>query len=84
MTDTRLKVFCTVAEFLSFSKAASVLGISQPAVTKHIAHLEQEIGAALFLRIGHNIILTEKGEELLDIAREILKLYNSIDSIKGL
>lgn len=82
MTDTRLQVFCTVAETLSFSKTAMLLGISQPAVTKHIAILEKEIGSALFLRIGVKVIMTQKGEEFLLIAKEIIALYQSFDSLK--
>ena len=50
MTDNRLKVFCEAAECLNFSKAAAALGISQPAVSKHIAKLEEELGCALFVR----------------------------------
>ncbi|MDD2294148.1 MAG: LysR family transcriptional regulator [Bacteroidales bacterium] len=82
MTDTRLQVFCTVAETLSFSKAAMLMGMSQPAVSKHIAILEKEIGSALFLRIGISVMLTEKGREFLKIAKEILTLYQSFDSLK--
>ncbi|NLD21797.1 MAG: LysR family transcriptional regulator, partial [Bacteroidales bacterium] len=48
MTDKRLQVFCAVAETLSFSEAARITGISQPAVSKHIAQIEEEIGSALF------------------------------------
>ncbi|MDD2595650.1 MAG: LysR family transcriptional regulator [Bacteroidales bacterium] len=84
MTDTRLQVFCTVAEQLSFSKAAKILGISQPAVTKHISRLEQEIGSALFVRISNTVLLTEIGEAFYKKSYEILKLYQSIDSLKYL
>ncbi|MBP5693171.1 MAG: LysR family transcriptional regulator, partial [Bacteroidales bacterium] len=83
MTDNRLKVFCEAAECLNFSKAAAALGISQPAVSKHIAKLEEELGYALFVRYDKSIILTEKGEQLLKIARSILDKYAEIDSLKG-
>ncbi|MBQ7222611.1 MAG: LysR family transcriptional regulator [Bacteroidales bacterium] len=82
MTDNRLKVFCTVADTLSFSKAAALLGISQPAVSKNIAVLEAEIGGALFIRINKTLILTDKGKQLLTIASSILEEYSKIDSIK--
>ena len=82
MTDNRLKVFCEAAECLNFSKAAAALGISQPAVSKHIAKLEEELGCALFVRYDKSIILTEKGEQLLKIARSILDKYSEIDSLK--
>lgn len=83
MTDNRLKVFCEAAECLNFSKAAAALGISQPAVSKHIAKLEEELGCALFVRYDKSLILTEKGEQLLKIARSILDKYAEIDSLKG-
>ena len=82
MTDNRLKVFCTVADTLSFSKAALILGISQPAVSKNIAALEEELGGALFLRINKTLILTDKGKQLLTIATAILEEYSKIDSIR--
>lgn len=82
MTDNRLKVFCEAAECLNFSKAAAALGISQPAVSKHIAKLEEELGCALFVRYDKSIILTEKGGQLLKIARSILDKYSEIDSLK--
>ncbi|MBO7372347.1 MAG: LysR family transcriptional regulator, partial [Bacteroidales bacterium] len=53
------------------------------AVSKHIAKLEEELGCALFVRYDKSIILTEKGEQLLKIARSILDKYAEIDSLKG-
>ena len=82
MTDNRLRVFCEAAECLNFSKAAAALGISQPAVSNHIAKLEEELGCALFVRYDKNLILTEKGEQLLKIARSILDKYSEINSLK--
>ena len=78
MTDFRLQVFKTVAERLSFTRAAEELCISQPAVTKHIRELEKQIGGALFVRSSGRIALTEKGELLLKHAREILASYRSM------
>lgn len=83
MTDKRLEVFCTLAEQLSFSRTAKLTGISQPAVTKHITILEQEMGSALFLRLGSSVMLTPKGEELYKKAKEILDLYKSLEAIKS-
>ena len=82
MTDQRLLVFTTLAGNLSFSETARQLGISQPAVTKHIAALEQEIGSALFVRYGRSVALTEKGLALKQIAEKILEGYASIDFLK--
>ena len=82
MTDKRLQVFTVAARQLSFSKTAKIMGISQPAVSKHIALLEKELGGALFLRISQTLVLTKKGEQLLEIADKILALYQSIDNLK--
>ena len=82
MTDKRLLVFSTLARTLSFGETARLLGISQPAVSKHVAALEAEIGAALFVRYGRSVALTDKGRALLQIASGILEGYAAIDRIK--
>ena len=82
MTDKRLLVFTTLARTLSFGETAHLLGISQPAVSKHIAALEAEIGAALFVRYGRSVNLTDKGLSLLQISEKILAGYAEIDNIK--
>ena len=60
--DYRDVVFLSVAENLSFSKAAVELFISQPAVTKHIKELESKLNTALFERKGNKIYLTKAGK----------------------
>ena len=50
MTMTQIRCFLEVAECLSFSAAAEKLYVSQPSVSRHILHLEQELGFALFRR----------------------------------
>lgn len=82
MTDKRLLVFTTLARSLSFSETARQLGISQPAVSKHVAALEAEIGAALFVRYGRTVALTGKGLALKQIAEKILEGYAQIETIK--
>jgi len=67
-----LQAFVAVAEQGSFSRATEVLFITQPAVSKRIAALEQQLGTRLFDRIGHRVALTEAGEALLPRARDIL------------
>lgn len=78
MTDFRLKVFKTVADRLSFTKAAAELLISQPAVTKQINELERLLGKPLFLRHGNRISLTDDGVRLLEYANRILALYGEL------
>jgi DNA-binding transcriptional LysR family regulator len=82
MTDKRLLVFTILARTLSFSETARQTGISQPAVSKHIAALEAEIGAALFVRYGRSVALTDKGRALIEIAEKILDGYAQIENIK--
>ena len=77
--DFRLKVFKTVAEQLSFTKASKILFVSQPAVTKHINELEKQFGKALFNRHGNSISLTKEGEVCLDYANKIIALYESLE-----
>jgi DNA-binding transcriptional LysR family regulator len=66
-----LHAFAQVAEAGSFSRAAERLHLTQPAVSKRVALLEQQLGAELFDRIGRNVTLTEAGEALLPHAKVI-------------
>lgn len=75
MFDFRLKVFYTVAQKLSFTKAAQSLFITQPAVTKHIRELEQQLSVGLFRRNGNSIALTPAGQLLLKHAQKIQEAY---------
>ena len=59
-------VFFEVARNLSFSKAADLLFISQPAISKHIKNLEHEYNIHLFERKGNSILLTREGEILYE------------------
>jgi DNA-binding transcriptional LysR family regulator len=79
MLDFRLKVFYTVARRLSFTKAAEELFISQPAVTKHIHELEQQLGMALFERIGNKIKITRAGQVMLKHADDIFTSYRNLE-----
>jgi DNA-binding transcriptional LysR family regulator len=72
MDTQSLHAFVTVAETGSFTAAAEALFITQPAVSKRIAHLEEQLDARLFDRVGRRVQLTEAGEALLPRARRIL------------
>ncbi|MCH2555834.1 MAG: LysR family transcriptional regulator [Alcanivorax sp.] len=72
MDTHSLTVFMAVAENGSFSAAAERLFLTQPAVSKRIAQLEQQLGTRLFDRVGRRIRLTEAGEALLPRARQVL------------
>ena len=79
MNDFRLKVFCSVANNMSFTKAARELGITQPAVSKHIQELEQECGVLLLNRLGNGVELTDAGRLLLQHALEIVESYRRLE-----
>lgn len=61
-----LEAFCVLSETLSFSQTAKILGTAQPAISRKIKCLEQNLGVELFLRSQKQVSLTEKGMELKD------------------
>ena len=67
-----LRAFVTVADEGTVSKAAALLHIAQPALSRQIIDLEAELGLALFHRIGRRVRLTGEGEQLLASGRGIL------------
>jgi len=78
--DFRLKVFYTVAQKLSFTKAANELFITQPAVTKQIKELEHQLNLQLFKRNGNTISLTTGGKLLLQYAERIFHIYTDLET----
>ena len=66
-----LDTFIAIAETGSFSAAGERLHLTQPAVSKRIAALEQQLNARLFDRIGREVSLTEAGRALLPRARQV-------------
>ena len=79
MFDYRLKVFHTTASRLSFTKASEELHISQPAVTKHIKEIENQLGTKLFDRKGTSIQLTQGGKILYEYAEKIRNIYRDLE-----
>lgn len=72
--DTQLlEAFVAVAESNSFSDAAEKIHLTQPAVSKRIALLEEQLNCRLFDRIARSVTLTESGEALLPRANHILQ-----------
>lgn len=74
-----LNTFVQVAEVNSFTKAAEILGYSQPTVSFQIKQLEKELEVQLFERIGHGIFLTKQGETVLRYAQKICKLSREME-----
>jgi DNA-binding transcriptional LysR family regulator len=77
MDINQLEVLVTVARERSFSRAAEVLGRTQPAISQAVRRLEQDIGEKLFDRSSKDGTLTPAGEVLLDHAQQMLNLRNS-------
>lgn len=73
MDKTTLESFVTIAELRSFSKAAEKLHITQPAISKRIANLEQQLNSYLFIRDNKNIELSYSGQVFLQHAQAILQ-----------
>jgi DNA-binding transcriptional LysR family regulator len=87
MADRRLQVFHTVARVMSFTKAAEILHMTQPAVTFQIKQLEDFFNTRLFDRTHNKITLTEAGRTVYDYAEQILELYakmsNDVKELTG-
>ena len=84
--DTQLlEAFIAVAESNSFSNAAEKIHLTQPAVSKRIALLEEQLNCRLFDRIARSVTLTEAGEALLPRANHILQeIAGTIQAINDL
>ncbi len=78
MTLTQLEIFSLVAELRGFTLAAHRLGISQSAVSHAMKSLEQELGVELLRRHSSQVELTDIGEQLLQRARAMLGLANTL------
>ncbi len=76
MTFNQLKYFVTVAECLSFTEAARCLFITQPALSRQISAMEEELGTRLILREHKKLRLTPGGLLLYQRFREILDAYS--------
>jgi DNA-binding transcriptional LysR family regulator len=68
-----LRYFLAVGEALNFRKAAAQLRLAQPALSRQVQDLEEEIGVDLFRRSPRGVTLTAEGKLFLNEAREVLK-----------
>ncbi len=74
-----LTVFLAIAEHGSFSEAGRQLHISQPAVSQIVRGLEKQLGLPLFLRKGRSADLTEAGQVLAPMARELISSAQRVE-----
>lgn len=74
MNTFQLTCFLTVAETLSFAKAAKLLNVTQPAVTHQIHSLEEELNAQLFKRTTRSVEITQEGLLFMNDAKNVLNI----------
>src|ERR1700755_2576624 len=80
-----LRYFFAVAEALNFTKAAAQLRIAQPALSRQVQDLEDEIGVDLLRRSPRGVMLTAAGKLFLEEARDVLKRCDeSVERVRAL
>jgi len=80
-----LRYFLAVAEALNFTKAAALLRVAQPALSRRVQDLEDEIGVDLLKRSPRGVVLTAEGKVFLEKTRQILKLADeSVEQVRAL
>lgn len=75
--------FYAVAKNENITKASKILHISQPAITKQIKNLEQELGFQLFIRTKRGVILTSNGQKVYEQIKEAMKYIKNIENISN-
>ena len=74
MTIAQIKYFVTVAKCLSFTKAAEQLFVSQPALSRHIKNMEEELNIQLFVRTSNGIrLISHPGIRVLSVCYYIYR-----------
>ncbi|MCM2505941.1 LysR substrate-binding domain-containing protein [Aureimonas altamirensis] len=81
MDVTQLKTLIHVAELGSLSKAADRLHVAQPALSRQVRLLEQELGVTLFERHGRGMVVTDVGRDILEHASRILAEMEAIRNV---
>ena len=85
MDIDQIRTFVTISQLKSFSRAADVLHRSQPAISRRIELLSEELGAPKFERVNGAIVLTDAGLTLLPYAEALLAAArDGVDAVKAL
>lgn len=86
-----LHYFLMVAREENITKAAQLLHITQPTLSRQLIQLEEELGVKLFRRSNHNIILTDSGlllkrraQEILSLAEKTKREFSQEESLSGI
>ena len=78
MIDSKIETLITVNETKSFTKAAEILSLTQPAVSQHIKQIESDLDIKLFYRVSGELKATPEGEIVLKYAQRIKTLYQNL------
>lgn len=80
MTLKELQYIVTIAEEKSISRASARLYVSQPYLSQCLMRIERQHDMPLFRRTQHGLVLTFAGEQYVETARKIVKLYNDFET----
>ena len=84
MTQSQIQYFLLVAQEMSISKAAELLFVSQPAISKQLSLLENELGVSLFERRSHGIEITEAGRAFEQLFTEFqLRFKETLEAARN-
>jgi len=75
----QLRIFQAVAQTRSFTRAAEMVHLTQPGISKHIRQMEEYFGVPLFDRLGRKVALTQAGEILFEATQEIMALAGAAE-----
>lgn len=74
------RIFYVVATIGNITKASELLNISQPAVTKQIKNLEEQLGGELFIRTKRGVILTDNGKEIYNYVKQAINSFSNAEA----
>ncbi|MCX5667119.1 MAG: LysR family transcriptional regulator, partial [Candidatus Omnitrophica bacterium] len=80
MNIETLRIFCDVVHFQSFSRGAAANNVSQSAATQSVHRMEQHFGVQLVDRNKRPFVLTPEGQACYEGFREVLELYDAVDT----
>lgn len=76
LSPRQLRIVISLAETRSFSRTAEDFSVTQPALSRIVKGIEEEIGAPLFLRTTRSVVLTREGGSLVQVARRVVENYD--------
>ena len=74
------RIFYVVANYSNITKASEELNISQPAISKSIKNLEEQLGGQLFVRTKRGVVLTEEGKEFYNYIKQAIEFINNAEN----